>query len=97
MTDETEAERQTDREIRQRDMTGMVQLVQRPTEKPGAILPRVRVPGAARDCSARVNFRCRICTAPVCINSVCMLKIQNTGSQRNVRTDENTAHTDRSG
>ena len=66
MTDETEAERQTDREIRQRDMTGMVQLVERPTEKPGAILPRDRVSGAVRDFSPRVNFHCRICTAPVC-------------------------------
>ena len=28
---------------------GIVQLVERPTEKPGAILTRVRVPSAARD------------------------------------------------
>ena len=49
--------------------TGIVQLVQRPTEKPGAVLARVRVPVAARDFSPRVNFHCRLCygvrTAPL--------------------------------
>ena len=44
---------------------GIAQLVERPTEKPGAILTRVRFPGAARDflpegCSPRVNFQCRL-------------------------------------
>ena len=31
-----------------------------PTEKSGAILTRVRVPGVARDFSPRVNFQCRL-------------------------------------
>ena len=35
---------------------GIAQLVERPTEKPGAKLTRVRVPGAARDFSPRVSF-----------------------------------------
>ena len=39
---------------------GIVQLVERPIEKPGAVLTRVRVPGAARDFSSRVNFQCRL-------------------------------------
>ena len=43
----------------------MAKLVERPTEKPGAILTRARVPGAAR-----VSFQCRLSygirTAPVC-------------------------------
>ena len=33
----------------------MVQWVERPTEKPAAVLARVRVPGAARDFSPTVN------------------------------------------
>ena len=50
---------------------GIAQLVgPRPTEKPGVLLTRVRVPGAARDFSPRVNFQCRLSygvrTAPVC-------------------------------
>ena len=44
-------------------------MVQRPTEKPPAILIQVRVPGAARDFSPRVNFQCLLSggvrTAPV--------------------------------
>ena len=35
-------------------------MVERPTEKPGAILTRVRVPDAARDFSPRVSFQCRL-------------------------------------
>ena len=50
---------------------GIAQLVgPRPTEKPGVLLTRVRVPGAARDFSPRVSFQCRLSygvqTAPVC-------------------------------
>ena len=51
---------------------GIAQLVERPTEKPGAILTRVRVrvPGAARDFSPTVSFQCTlshgVLTAPVC-------------------------------
>ena len=45
-------------------------LVERPTEKTEAILMEVRVPGAARDFSPRVNFQCSLSygvrTAPVC-------------------------------
>ena len=50
--------------------SGVAQLVERPIEKPGAILTRVRVPCAARNFSARINFQCRlphgVRTAPVC-------------------------------
>ena len=35
---------------------GVAQLVERPTEKPGAVLLRVRVSGAARDFSPGVSF-----------------------------------------
>ena len=35
-------------------------LVERPTEKPGAIMTRVRVPGAARDFSPRGNSHCKL-------------------------------------
>ena len=35
-------------------------MVERPTQKPGAVLSRVRVPGAARDFSPRVSFQCRL-------------------------------------
>ena len=49
---------------------GIARLVERLTKKPGAILTRVRVPGAARDFSPRVNFQCRLSygvrTAPGC-------------------------------
>ena len=38
----------------------MAQLVECPTEKPGAILMWVLVPGAARDFSPRVNNQCRL-------------------------------------
>ena len=37
---------------------GMTLLVLCLTEKPGAILMQVRVPGVARDFSPRVNFQC---------------------------------------
>ena len=39
---------------------GTAQLVERSTEKPGAILTRVRGPGPARDFSPRVSFQCRL-------------------------------------
>ena len=49
--------------------TGVAQLVDHPTEKPGAILTRVRVPVAAT-----VSFQCKlsygVCTVPVC-NCMC--------------------------
>ena len=46
------------------------QFVERPTERPGAILMRVQVPCVARDFSPRVNFPCRLSygvhAAPIC-------------------------------
>ena len=39
---------------------GRAQWVERPTEKPGAILTRVLVPVAARAVSLRVSFQCII-------------------------------------
>ena len=75
-------------------LTGIAQLLERLTEKPGAILTRVRVPGAARDFSPRVKFQCRLSygvpTAHVCNRT---LKIPNTGSHSVVWTHENIAHT----
>ena len=45
-------------------------MVKRPTEKPGAVVTRVRVPGAVRDFSPAVSLQCRLSdgvrTAPVC-------------------------------
>ena len=38
---------------------GIAHLVERPTEKPGATITRVRVPGAARN-FLPVNFQCRL-------------------------------------
>ena len=53
-------------------------LVERPTEKPGTIHTRVRVPGMARDFSPRVSFQCRLSygvrTAPDALTSVGTLK-----------------------
>ena len=40
--------------------SGLAQLVECPTEKSGAVLTRVRVPGAASDFSPRVSFQCRL-------------------------------------
>ena len=39
---------------------GTTQLIERPAEKPGAVLTRVRVLSAARDFSPRVSFKCRL-------------------------------------
>ena len=80
---------------------GIAHLVERPTEKPGAILTRVRVPAAARDFHPRVKFRCRLSygvrTAPRAQShasaSVRTLQIPNTGNHAIVWTHENTAHT----
>ena len=48
----------------------IAQLVEPLTEKPNAILTRVQVPGAERDFSTKVSFRCKLSygvrTAPVC-------------------------------
>ena len=82
----------------------MAQLVERPTEKPGVILTRVRVLCAARDSAPRVDFQCTLLRCPYSPRvqshasaSVCMLKIPNTGSYTIVWTHENTTHTDRNG
>ena len=48
----------------------IAQLEERLTEKPNAILTRVQVPGAVRDFSTKVNFRCKLSygvrTTPMC-------------------------------
>ena len=82
----------------------VAQLVERPAEKPGTILTRVRVPGAARDFSPTVSFQYRLSygvrTAPVCNRTrqhPRTLKIGNTGSHTVVWTHDNTTHTDRNG
>ena len=76
--------------------SGTALLVERPTEKPGAILTRVRVPGAARDFPPRVlqspySPRVQSHTS----TSVRTLKIPNTGSHAIVGTLGNITHTDR--
>ena len=75
-----------------------------PTEKPGIILTRVRVPDAARDFSPRVNFQCIFLRclyiprvqlhAPTAVRT---LKTPSTRSHTNIWTHENTVHTDRNG
>ena len=82
---------------------GIAQLVECPTEKPGALLKRVRVPAAARELSPKINFRCRLAYG-VCVSvqshasaAVHALKIPNIGSHTIVWTHENAAHTDRNG
>ena len=81
---------------------GIAQLVERLTEKPGAILTRVRVPSAARDFSPSqlpVQTLLRRPYSP-CVQSLAStsertLKIPNTGSHTIVWTHESTAHADR--
>ena len=83
---------------------GIAQLVERPTEKPGAILRRVRTSGAARDFSpsqlpVQTLLRCPHSPGVKSHASISMrtLKIPNTGSHTIVWTHENTTHTDRNG
>ena len=59
--EEEEEEKEEEEEEEEWGTARIAQLVQRPTEKPGTILTRVRVRGAARDFSPRVNFQCRMC------------------------------------
>ena len=49
-----------------RSKAGIAQFVERPTEKPGAIRTRVRIPGAAKNFSPRANFQCRLLQCPYC-------------------------------
>ena len=44
------------------DNCGIAHLVERPTEKPGAILTRVRVPCVARDFSSKASFQSQLLT-----------------------------------
>ena len=60
---------------------GIAQLVERPTEKPGAVPTRVRVPGEVKDFSPRVSFQCRLLRCPysppcaiACINICTLVK-----------------------
>ena len=83
---------------------GIAQSIEHPTEKPGAILTRVRIPGAARDFSPRANFQCKlsygVSTAHEC-NRIHQhtrtFKIPNTDSHTIVWRHENTTHTARKG
>ena len=73
---------------------GTAQWVERPTEKPGAILTRVRVPHEAARYffSPRVNFQCRLSSLTVSVQppravayiNICAVKIPDTGSHTNV-------------
>ena len=84
---------------------GIAQLVQRPTEKTGTVLTRVRVPDAAKvffsqsQPSAFSALRCPYSprVQSLASTSVCTLKILNTGSHTFVWTHENSAHFDRNG
>ena len=65
----------------------MAELCERRVDKPGAILTRVQVPGAARNFASRFNFRCRLsyggrttcCVQSHASASVHILKILNIG------------------
>ena len=83
---------------------GVAQLVERQTEKPGAILTRFQVPvrqiiflpesaSSADSLTVSVHPPCAI----ACITSVCTLTIPNAGSCTVVWTHKNTTHTDRNG
>ena len=80
---------------------GMAQLAERPTEKPGAILTRVRVPGATRELSYKSHLslqtllRCPYSPRGQSHAStpVLTLKIPNTGSHTIIWTHDNTAQT----
>ena len=73
---------------------GNTQLVECPTEKSGAMLTWVWVPGAARGFSPRVSFQCRLsygaCTAPICAH----VNNPNSDSCNIVWRHTNTANTD---
>ena len=80
------------------------QLAQRPTEKPGAILTRVRVPGGARDLSPShlsIQTLLRYSHSPRvqshASTSVSTLKTPSTGSHIPLFGHHNTAHTDSNG
>ena len=74
---------------------GNTQLVECPTEKSGAMLTWIWVPGAARGFSPIVSFQCRLsygaCTAPICAH----IKNPNTDNCNIVWRHTNTANTDR--
>ena len=83
---------------------GKAQWAQRPAEKPGAILTRVRVPGPARDLLPESAFSADSVTVSYsphaqshASTSVYMLKIPNADSKNVVWTQENTTDTDRNG
>ena len=86
---------------------GIAQFVECPTERPGAILTRVRVPGAERDYFTRSQhlrllqtvLRCPYSTRVKSHASTAVrtFKIPNTGSHTIVWTQENNIHTDKNG
>ena len=59
----------------------IAQLVERSTEKPDAILTRVRVPGAATDLSPRVNFPGNVDSGTVSAHSLCAVACINICAQ----------------
>ena len=80
------------------------QWIEHPTETPGEILTRVRVPGAGRDFSlseltVQTLLRCSYSPRVQSHASTSggTLKIPNPGSHTIVCTQENTAHTGRNG
>ena len=76
----------------------IAQLVECPTEKPGAILTQVRVPGATRDFSPSVNFQCRLTVSiqPPC--SLTRINIcEHVTNGTIFWTQENTTHTAENG
>ena len=88
-------------------VTGIAHLVERPAEKPDAVLSRVRIPGAASffvfflpesafsadSLMVSVQFPCVITCINVCayVTSVRTLQIPNSGSRTTVWTQENAA------
>ena len=84
---------------------GIAQWVERPTEKSGAVLTRVRVPDVARGFlpESASSVEClTVSVQPPRVHSQVSRsgltsKISNTDSHAIVWTHENTAHTDRNG
>ena len=74
-------------------VSGIAQLEEHLTERPGTMLMHVWVPDAARDFSAGVNFQCSPSVQSRASTSVHALKIPNTGSHTIVWTQENIAQT----
>ena len=79
-------------------VTEIAHSVERPTQKPGTILTRVRVPGAARDFSLSVQTLLLCPYSPrVQSHTSASGRAPNTGSHIMVWPHDDTVHSDRNG